>query len=546
MKRRTFALALLVVGMVVAGTVVATPPALAEQASARAARVAAASIAVGDEHSCVLTVTGSVRCWGEGDDGRLGYGDTLDRGDNETPAVAGDVDLGGVAVAIAAGGAHTCALLTTGRVRCWGEAGQGQLGYGNTTSIGDDETPAEAGDVPVGGKVKAIAAGAEHTCAVLRSGTVRCWGSGLDGRLGYADTVQVGSGSTPAEVGDVPLGGRASAITSGAQHTCAVLMSREIRCWGYGFAGRLGYGNSDSIGDDETPASAGSVKVGGPVVAASAGSLHTCAVLTRGRVRCWGRGLHGRLGYGNGLDVGDNEAPRAAGDVDLDRSAVAITAGGEHSCAATNNRYLLCWGRSIYGQLGYGNEDSVGGTNTPAQVGLVPILDPIIAVDAGTHHTCALVPGGFVRCWGNGSQGRLGNADTVDIGDNEDAYEAGRIELGATARINAATGMKLRVAPRRDRRPPFTFLSRGRLTGAFVVDPASCGGEVRITVKRSSGTKVAGRVVPVTQHCRFRGQVSVPDRKVSPTPRRLLMTVRFLGSVDLDPVARTRTVRVQR
>lgn len=547
MPRTSFRLlVVLLSGGVAAAVLTTTPPVRAEQSSAARARVAAASIALGDEHTCVLTTAGSVRCWGNGSDGRLGYASTTDRGDNETPAFAGDVDLGGTAVAIAAGGAHTCALLTTGRLRCWGDGGQGQLGYGNTTSIGDDETPAAAGDVPVGGKVSAIAAGVDHTCAVLRSGHVRCWGSGADGRLGYNGTGDIGGAGTPAEAGDVPLGGKATAITTGYRHTCALLTTQRVRCWGYGYAGRLGYGNEANVGDDETPASVGDVNVGGPVVAISAGALHTCALLTKHRVRCWGRGLHGRLGYGNGHDIGNDETPATAGNVELDAAAVSISAGGEHTCAATKTRYLRCWGRSGYGQLGYGNQDSIGSGSTPADVGNVPVIEPMVAVETGTHHSCALTPGGNVRCWGNGDRGRLGYANTQDIGDNEVAHEAGRIELGATARTTAAPQLRLRVTPRRDRRAPYVFTARGRLGGAFVVDAETCAGKVVIAARRPNGKKVAGAKTTVSPSCRFRRKLTVPGRKVPPGPAKLRITVRFAGSADLTPAALTRTVRVRR
>src|SRR5690606_19420763 len=86
---------------------------------------------------------------------------------------------------VAAGGSHTCALLTDGNVRCWGAGASGRLGYGNTSSVGDMNTPASAGNVDVGGTVTQIATGFTHTCAVLTNGNVRCWGSGENGRLGY-------------------------------------------------------------------------------------------------------------------------------------------------------------------------------------------------------------------------------------------------------------------------------------------------------------------------------------------------------------------------
>ena len=135
----------------------------------------------------------------------LGYGNTEDIGDDETPASAGDVNLGGLAVEIAAGGEHTCALLTTGAVRCWGHGARGALGYGNIEDIGDDETPASAGDVYIGGTAVHITAGAGHSCALLATGAVRCWGAGLTGCLGYGNTEDIGDDETPASAGDVPV-----------------------------------------------------------------------------------------------------------------------------------------------------------------------------------------------------------------------------------------------------------------------------------------------------------------------------------------------------
>ncbi|MCB0908524.1 MAG: hypothetical protein KDB63_15545, partial [Nocardioidaceae bacterium] len=185
--------------------------------------VAASAMAAGVEHTCALLSTGDVRCWGHNAHGELGRGDIETTGDDE-PAAAGDyVRLGGDAVAIAAGGAHTCALLTTGDVRCWGYNLDGELGYGNTTTIGDDETPASAGDVTLGGSAVAITAGEQHTCALLTTGGVRCWGYGGDGVLGYGNTATIGDDETPASAGDVPLGAKAVALAAGGAHTCALL-----------------------------------------------------------------------------------------------------------------------------------------------------------------------------------------------------------------------------------------------------------------------------------------------------------------------------------
>ena len=103
-------------------------------------------------------------------------------------------------------------------------------------------------------------------------------------------------------------------IAAGANHTCALLDTGNVRCWGFGEFGALGYGNTNNIGDNETPASVGDVNVGGTVIQITVGDFHTCALLSTGNVRCWGVNFSGQLGYGNTVNIGDNEAPFVAGD----------------------------------------------------------------------------------------------------------------------------------------------------------------------------------------------------------------------------------------
>ena len=158
-------------------------------------------IAIGPVHTCVLLNTGNVRCWGAGRYGRLGYGNTETIGDDELPSAAGDVNVGGTVVQIVAGERHTCALLDGGAVRCWGEArylGYGDIYYG---SIGDDEEPEVAGDVPIGGTVLRLTAAYRHTCALMDTGAIRCWGNNQYGQLGYGHTRFMGY-SEPASSGD--------------------------------------------------------------------------------------------------------------------------------------------------------------------------------------------------------------------------------------------------------------------------------------------------------------------------------------------------------
>jgi hypothetical protein len=140
---------------------------------------------------------------------------------------------------------------------------------------------------------------------------------------------------------------RGQRVVSGGSFTCAILANGSVRCWGSNAVGQLGQGNKNTIGDNETPGSVGTVDIGNhTAVALAAGNAHTCALLDDGTSRCWGYNIYGQLGYANTKQIGDDETPASAGPVDLGpgRTAVAITAGGLHTCAILDNGNVLCWG----------------------------------------------------------------------------------------------------------------------------------------------------------------------------------------------------------
>ena len=424
------------------------PEAGAEQAASSTRTFQAARIDAGSLHTCAVQSDGTLRCWGEGAEGRLGYASTGDVGDNETPANAGgsvNVGPGRTVTSIAAGSSHTCALLDDGTVRCWGFGNSGRLGYANTQSVGDNETPGSVGPVSLGSGREAVAitAGAAHTCALLDNGTVRCWGFGGSGRLGTGSTNSVGDNETPGSVPAVDLGGHeAIAVSAGGSHTCALLDDGTVRCWGFGGSGRLGYGNISDIGNDEPGGSGGSVDLGlgRRALAISAADAHTCALLDNGTVRCWGEGDSGRLGLGNANDVGDNETPGSVATVALGtgRQAVAISAGASHTCALLDNGSVSCWGEGDFGRLGYGNATDIGDNETPAAAGPVNLGGhEATAIAAGGSHTCATLDDGTRRCWGEGDFGRLGYGNPTDIGDNETPASVGAVSLGTLLGRNA-------------------------------------------------------------------------------------------------------------
>src|SRR5262249_29402199 len=128
---------------------------------------------------------------------------------------------------IVSGANHNCVLTGQNTVRCWGDNHYGQLGYGNAIDVGDAPTrlPYTAGDVPlpVSDPVQQLVAGNNHTCVLLQSGLIYCWGDNQYGQLGYNRTDNLGDGEPVTSFGYVTLGDLASRIAAGGDHTCAIL-----------------------------------------------------------------------------------------------------------------------------------------------------------------------------------------------------------------------------------------------------------------------------------------------------------------------------------
>lgn len=383
-------------------------------------------VSLGWEHSCALLSNGDVRCWGSASHGQLGYGNTNDIGDDEPASSAGPVPLSGPATQIAAGYFHTCAILQGGLVQCWGRNDSGQLGLGHTDSIGDDETATSAGTVDLGDTATQIAAGESHTCAVLQSGNVRCWGKNLNGELGYGNMIDVGDDEVPRTTGVVDVGGVAvNHLSAGRLFTCVSTMFNSY-CFGWNNDGRLGYGHTMNIGDDEPPAS----QLGGHetrFTSFGTGANHACGLSQTGSAYCWGWNIVGALGHPGNTEfaIGDDESPLSVGAVDVGLVVDEIDAGANRTCIRSGTR-VRCWGGSF---LGYGNGDVVGDDETPASAGDIPIGTDVASIGVGNLHTCVVTTSGNVRCWGEGAHGKLGYGNTDNIGDNETPGSVGDVPL---------------------------------------------------------------------------------------------------------------------
>lgn len=376
----------------------------------------AEQLAVGSAHTCVRQHDGKVHCWGWNRAGQLGLGHTMTIGDDEHPSVAGPVPLPDPVVSLAAGGAHTCALLEGGELICWGH-NDGELGRGDLAYIGNDEVPTLADAVDVGAEVAWVRAGGRTTCAITSTQALVCWGRlGVNVPvLGYASSEWIGDDEPPSAAGTIDVGGPVIDVAIGNRHICALLHGGVVRCWG-DEGPWLGADRDQAIGDDEAPSTVPPIDLAGPAIAIAAGSQHACALLDDGSISCWGRGAEGQLGHGDDDDI---TTPASVGPVQLGAPATAIALGSKHSCALAADGSMYCWGEGWEGQLGYPNVvGRIGEQLEPIDVGPIALPGPVLEIGAGGSHTCARI-GLDVHCWGDGRFGQTGHASEQDIGDDE-------------------------------------------------------------------------------------------------------------------------------
>ena len=307
--------------------------ALGEQAASSARTLQAGTLDAGLVHTCAVLDDGSAWCWGRDEFGQLGDGAPF--ADQASPAKVA-LPTGRRAVALSAGGFHTCAVLDDGSAWCWGRNIVGQLGNGSP-NIGPPVPVRVA--LPTDRRAVAISAGDSHTCAVLDDGSLACWGSDSLGQIGNGVPLQ--TERTPVIVG--LAGARPAAVSAGGFHTCVALTDGSARCWGDNLSGQLG----DNGVENQFAPAAVALGAGRRVVAISAGSSSsTCVLYQDAGTGCWGRDDQGAVGNGEPL-----ANVRVPSDVAL-AGGVAITATG-HACW-TSPAATYCWGDDFHGQLGNG------------------------------------------------------------------------------------------------------------------------------------------------------------------------------------------------
>ena len=307
-------------------------------------------IVAGLDHTCVLATDGTVWCWGQNMNGKLGDGSFLNRG------VPVQALLGTTAIMIAAGGSTTCAALSDNSVKCWGKGSSGQIG--NNAVLTSNETPVYASLIPASFTVAHLEIGSTHSCAVSVIGAVWCWGEFTNGRLG---TTQESNAVTPTATAS--LGGIASEVAAGAAHTCALLTSETVTCFGNNNKGQLG--QALATVSNSTPTV---VSLAATAMHVVAGGQFTCALLTTSAVHCFGDDLRGQLGAGTSGSF--RETPAAV--TGLTGTVVDVAAGTSHACAVMSTGQVRCWGLNDQGQLGIGTQSNVATATAIATLNIVP------------------------------------------------------------------------------------------------------------------------------------------------------------------------------
>jgi alpha-tubulin suppressor-like RCC1 family protein len=337
--------------------------------------------------------------------------DPLSDGAVADAAMVDAADDGGHSAQVAAGNSHTCAVIESGDVWCWGANGSGQLGDGPRTN---SLVPTRVPDI----RARFVAASSNKTCAVLVDGRVSCWGA-------LAQTLNLAMSEYPVDLVFPPttVDGVEDAVSVavGVFEQCALLASGDVTCWDWKDF------SQEFVPPSKVAGVAGAVQI-------AAAYRDTCAVLSDGKVKCWALSLQAPpaerggggvrsvalggswcvllrsgtvqcAGNNNSGQLGDGTTTQSEMLVSvLGLSKVQrLAVGDQHACAAPESGEVFCWGNPT----GFGG--LTGAVTMPKRIQVSNVVD----VAAGKQHTCVALRSGDVMCWGANGAGQVGDGTTI-------------------------------------------------------------------------------------------------------------------------------------
>ena len=371
-------------------------------------------ITMGYSFTCARSYEGMVKCWGYNGYGELGIGNSTSVGNNlhEMGENQAFTDLGSnlSAVDIDAGQHHACAAMASGEVRCWGYGQNYRLGTSSTHNRGDNAN--EMGDnmyalVPPGSeKFVEVSTSQDASCARTDAGNVHCWGEGSYYLVHPTST----SSQYYSASRTIPLSDKATKISLGTEFACALLQSHEVQCWGYNGYGQLLQGNTSSNAPHQNDPllNLGSVSgEGAGALDIVTGAGFGCVIKTTEAIHCWGDGNYYKTGRNSQNDYGDSSSETRLWDYYPKIAQPHKMEIGPHSngaCIINEASQVECWGHNYI----------AGGPNNRGTAWIIDIGAPARYVATGDSAACAVRIDGAIHCWGSNNHGKLGLGDSTN------------------------------------------------------------------------------------------------------------------------------------